>query len=356
MARYAEVLHSQLLKRGHAVEIMRPAPVATRLVKHGSRMFHWLAYIDKFVLFPPILWIRARRADIVHVCDHSNSFYLRWAGKTPSLITAHDALAIRSALGQFPQNPTRASGVALQRWILRGLRHADKIVCVSKKTRTDFGALLPNGPAMTVIPNPLSGDFYPAPAADVAQMRAAWGLAAGEEYLLHVGKDNWYKNRPGVLRIMAELRKHPRFRKVKLVMAGAPLPAPLQQAAQDLQEVVECVGPSDDQLRALYTGALALLFPSIEEGFGWPILEAQACGCPVITSARPPMSEVAGAAAILIDPEDAVGAAHTVAARIAERDAIQSGGLENVRTYSLDNAMSGYCKVYRELVPDQSQS
>ena len=138
-------------------------------------------------------------------------------------------------------------------------------------------------------------------------------------------------------------------------MAGGPLPEPLRRAAQELQGVIECVAPGDDQLRALYTGALALLFLSFEEGFGWPILEAQACGCPVITSARPPMTEVAGEAAILIDPEDAVGAAHTVAARIAEFEALRSAGLENVRTYSLDNAMSGYCRVYRELVPECPQ-
>jgi glycosyltransferase involved in cell wall biosynthesis len=352
MARYAQMLHLELLKRGYDVEITRPAPFATRLVERGNRLFRWLAYVDKFVLFPPLLWLRASRADLVHVCDHSNSFYLRWTGKTPHIITAHDALAIRSALGHFPQNPTRATGVVLQRWILHNLRYADRIVCVSENTRQDFKTLLQEGPPMTVISNPLGGDFYPASAADVALMRTNCGLTADEDYLLHVGKDTWYKNRPGVLRIMSELRKHPRFRKVKLVMAGTRLPKALQQVAEALGGVVECIEPTDEQLRALYTGALALLFPSLEEGFGWPILEAQACGCPVITSARPPMSEIAGAAAILIDPDDAEGAANTIAARIAERDALRSGGLKNVQTYSLDNAMNDYSKVYRELVPD----
>jgi len=354
MARYADMLHAELLKRGYAVEIVRPAPLATRFFAPGNRLFRWLAYIDKYILFPPMLWLRARRADIVHVCDHSNSMYLRWAGKTTRLITAHDALAIRSALGQIPQNPTRASGVALQRWILRSLRHADQIVCVSEKTRSDYEALLPGGPAMSVVPNPLGSSFYPAHAADVARMRAGLDLAAGDEYLLHVGKDNWYKNRPGVLRIMAELRKNPRFGSVRLVMAGARLPASLKDAARELQGVVECAGPGDDQLRALYSGALALLFPSFEEGFGWPILEAQACGCPVITTARPPMAQVAGSAAILIDPEDTVGAAHTIAVRIGEVDALRSAGLENVRAYSLEKTMEQYCALYQALTSELS--
>ncbi|MGC2161471.1 MAG: glycosyltransferase family 1 protein [Silvibacterium sp.] len=356
MARYADFLYAELLKRGYAVEMIRPEPIVTRLVDRTNRFFRWLAYLDKFVFFPPRLWLRARKADVVHVCDHGNAPYLRWTGKTPNLITAHDALAIRSALGQFPQNPTRASGIKFQQWILRGLAHAKRIVCVSQKTRQDFEALLPGGPSMTVIFNPLSSVFRPARAEDVAAARAACGLGPEDEYLLHVGKDNWYKNRPGVLRIFAELRNHARFSNIKLVMAGTPLPAALRQRAQDLGGVAECVGFSDEQLRALYTGALALLFPSLEEGFGWPILEAQACGCPVITSARPPMMEVAGKAAILIDPEDPVGAAAVIAERIHEVDALRLAGFENIKAYSMDDAIDRYCKVYEELASASPRS
>ena len=356
MARYADMLFSELRERGHSAEIVRPLPFATRIVSPANRMFRWLAYIDKYLLFPPLLWHRSRRFDLVHVCDHSNSMYLRWTGRTPRLITAHDALAIRSAFGHFPQNHTRASGVALQRWILGSLRHANRIVCVSEKTRSDFSALLPDGPVMSVIPNPLVGKFAPATFGEIERMRETLGLKAGEEYLLHVGKDTWYKNRPGVLRIMSKLRQHPRFSDVRLVMAGAPLPPPLRSAARELGWLIECKEPSDEQLRALYSGALALLFPSLEEGFGWPILEAQACGCPVITTARPPMSEVAGAAAVLIDPEDAVGAAQTIIARIGELEALRSTSLENVRNYSLEAAMRKYCAVYREVAANSRQA
>ncbi|HEX5234479.1 MAG TPA: glycosyltransferase family 1 protein [Silvibacterium sp.] len=350
MARYAELLHSELLKRGYAAEEMHPAAMATRLVTRRSRLFRWLGYLDKFVFFPPMLWFRSRRAEIVHVCDHSNSFYLRWTGKTPSVITAHDALAIRSALGDFPQNPTRWSGVKLQRWILSGLRHAGRIICVSEKTRQDFAALLPKGLAMTVISNPLPANFRRGRVDDVKAVRGACGLGAEDEYLLHVGKDNWYKNRPGMLRIMALLRDFPRFRDVKLVMAGAALPAELREKAQTIGGVVEYVGPSDEQLRALYTGALALLFPSLEEGFGWPVLEAQACGCPVITSARSPMKEVSGGAAILIDPTDEAGSAKVIAERIKEAEVLREAGLENATAYSLVSTMDKYCEVYREMV------
>ncbi|HET6936881.1 MAG TPA: glycosyltransferase family 1 protein [Candidatus Angelobacter sp.] len=349
MARYAEFLHAELRNRGHAAEIIHPPVIATRLMGRGNRLFRWLAYLDKFVFFPPLLRLRARRADVVHVCDHSNSWYLRWTGNTPNVITAHDALAIRSALGHFPQNPTRASGVVLQRWILRGLTHADWIACVSDKTRRDFESLLPAQSRMSVIGNPVDRSFRPARADDVKVLRASLGIAPEKEYLLHVGKDNWYKNRPGVLRIMAELRKLPRFSRVKLVMAGAPLPPALRETADSIGGVVELPGPTDEQLRALYTGALALLFPSFEEGFGWPILEAQACGCAVITSARPPMMDVAGDAAILIDPEEAASAAAAISGQIEEVPRLRQAGLANVRAFSMDSTVERYCGIYHEL-------
>lgn len=349
MARYAELLHRELQQRGYTVQLIYPPPLAGRLFGPDNRLFRWLGYLDKFVFFPPVLWFRSRAADIVHVCDHSNSFYLAWTGKAVNLITAHDALAIRSALGHFPQNPTRWSGVRLQRWILRGLARAQNIVCVSEKTKGDFEDLLPSGARMTVIPNPPDRKFRPARMEDVAAVREMCGLAAKDEYLLHVGKDNWYKNRPGVLRIMAELRRIPRFERVKLIMAGSSLGGDLATMAREVGDVVECVQPSDEQLTCLYTGALALLFPSVEEGFGWPILEAQACGCPVITTARSPMMDVARGAAILIEPESPAAAAAAIAERIHEADSLRQAGLENVQRYSLNDAMNRYCDLYQQL-------
>ncbi len=350
MARYAELLCEELRKRGHTVRLTRPGPIATRFVGAGNPLFRWLAYLDKFVFFPPLLRPRARHADVVHVCDHSNSCYLRWTGRTPNVITAHDVLAIRSALGHFQQNPTRRSGVLLQRWILRGLARARRIICVSEKTRRDLETILSAPPRMEVVANAVDRAFTPARPEEVAAVRASLGLAPEEQYLLHVGNDNWYKNRPGVLRIMAELRKHPLFRNTRLVMVGPALPPALRKAAQALDgAVVQCVAPPDEQLRALYTGALTLLFPSLEEGFGWPILEAQACACPVITSDRSPMTEIAGNAAIFIDPEDAAGAAAAIASRMGDLDALREAGLANVRAYSPENMADRWYEIYREL-------
>lgn len=90
--------------------------------------------------------------------------------------------------------------------------------------------------------------------------------------------------------------------------------------------VVALANPGDAEVDALYTGCAAMLFPSLQEGFGWPIIEAQSCGALVITSDRDPMREIAGANALLIAPADPAAAAHEIVRRWPEREALRSAG------------------------------
>src|SRR5207302_6886255 len=106
--------------------------------------------------------------------------------------------------------------------------------------------------------------------------------------------------------------------------------------------VMEVASPTDDDLRALYSGATALLFPSLYEGFGWPIAEAQSCGCAVITSSRPPMTEVAGGAALLIDPMDEAGAAATIAESLPNLSRLREPGLANAKRFDPEVVFTAY--------------
>ena len=351
MQRYAELLRAGMEARGHEVEVARPQRVLGGLVARTNPLWKWLGYVDKFLIFPRQLRSKASSFDVVHICDHSNSSYLRWVGKTPSVITAHDLLAIRSALGDFPQTQTGSTGKVFQRWILSGLNRARHIVSVSGKTKADLETLLSSKPEIVVIHHGLNWKYEPATSEEIATVRAACGLAPDDEYLLHVGSNQWYKNRLGVLRIALALRKHERFKRVKVVLAGKPWTEAMRALCceQGLEDAIELVTPSNEQIQALYSGALAFLFPSFEEGFGWPILEAQACGCPVITSARPPMTEVAGSAAILIDPEDPESAARTIAARMGEADRLRQAGWENLKRFSTDKMMARYSDIYESI-------
>lgn len=357
MLRYSEFLCRGLEQVGHDVEIVHPPALFGRLVSRRSSLFKWLGYLDKYVLFPLQLRTRSAKFDLVHICDHSNSPYLRWTGRTPSLITAHDMLAIRSALGHFPQNPTGRTGRLLQRWILNGLKTARYVVSVSWKTKQDFDALTHSTASITVIHHALNWEYSPASRAAIEEVRAACGLAPNEEYLLHVGGNQWYKNRLGVLRIAFELRKHERFRRVKLVMAGKPWPPELRAFCreQGFADAIELVTPDNQQIRALYSGALAFLFPSLEEGFGWPVLEAQACGCLVITSNRPPMTEIAGEGAIFIDPANEVCAAETIAENLDRAETAKQAASENMKRFAFDKVMQRYEDVYTSMIARNAQ-
>lgn len=357
MLRYAEMIERASRLAGDDVEVFYPPVIFGRLPFLRGPLAKWIGYIDKYLLAPFFLRRKARWADVVHVCDHSNSMYLPCAGRKPAVITCHDLLAVFSALDKFDGVRTGSTGRILQNWIASNLVRAKHIICVSHKTLDDVRTLAPNTQAdLRVIHHPLNWDYSPAPPVAVTAAKLKAGLDREAEYLLHVGGNQWYKNRLGVMQIFAELRKYPRFQDsnpdVKLLLAGKPWTAEMRQYCKSAgleNAAIEYNEASNQDLQALYSGALALLFPSHEEGFGWPILEAQACGCPVITSNRAPMTEIAGSAALFVDPAQPDRAAQIIAEHAPQLPSLQQPGFKNLKRFTPEQAFSSYREVYREL-------
>lgn len=348
MLRYADSLYSQMLRRGHRVELICPQPVFGHLVKHPV-VRKWLGYIDKYLVFPVVLRARSRGFDLVHVCDHSNSVYLPHTGGRPASITCHDLIAIASAQGRYADLTISATGKMQQRWIRKHLIRARNVVCVSRCTADELAEQAgPDGRNIVVIPNAVGLAGGPATQESIDGLRARLGLAPGEQYFFHVGGNGWYKNRLGVLRIYRALRAalHDsgagRFR---LVMAGQPLAAEMRELIKENgleADVIEVPRPSDDDLRVLYSGASALLFPSLYEGFGLPIIEAQSCGCPVISSNRAPMTEVGGDSVLYVDPGDEAGAAAHIAGNLNCLPRLREAGFRNVVRFDPDLIAAQY--------------
>ena len=337
MLRFAAALAEGLRAAGVAVQLVRPEPFFGRLKPRGTGLGKWLGYLDKFLLFPPRLRRLASAVDLVHICDHSNSMYVQHVAARPHLVTCNDMLAIRSAQGEFPQNPTGWSGKILQRWILAGLRRARRLTCISQATRRDVLRLTGHRPEVVSVTY-MGQNFPYAPAARPS--------APAEPYILHVGGGQWYKNRPGVLAIHAALRARLGSRTPRLLLVGPPCAAPGVETHSDVDNAT---------LATLYSGAELLLFPSLEEGFGWPIIEAQACGCRVVTTAKDPMTEVGGHAAYyLADPHDAEAGAALVEKVLAQDEAARAevvrAGIENAARFSTERMVREYLAIYREVL------
>jgi glycosyltransferase involved in cell wall biosynthesis len=353
MSRYAEMMRRELSARGHEVELIRPRPF---FGKWSSKplLRKWLGYVDKFLLFPGVLRRRSRAFELVHICDHSNAMYLRHAAERPATITCHDLLAVRAAHGRLSEQRVPATGRILQRMILTSLARASDVVCVSAATGEDLASLAPNAHRRVVeILNPLHFPYSPAPDTAVAALRQRLGLTEGDRYLLHVGSNSWFKNRPGLLRIFAgvhQLLKRENAGPLRLVMVGQRLPEVLREwiQANGLQdEIVEVNEASDEDLGVAYTGAWALLFPSLYEGFGWPVIEAQRCGCPVICSRRPPLTEVAGDAALYLEVEDEGASSRLIAENLERLPMLRELGFLNAERFLPERIIPEYETFFR---------
>jgi len=190
-------------------------------------------------------------------------------------------------------------------------------------------------------------------APDQASARLAHipALATGTAFVLHVGSNLRRKNREGVLRIFARCKNEWNG---LLIFAGDPLSDSLRSLGRDLgidNRIVEVPNADSRILEALYNRAVALLFPSSFEGFGWPIAEAHACGCPVLCADRDPMKEVAGEAALAHPVEDEAGFAADLLRLTdsGERAHWSAKALENAQRFSTARMISEYAELYRSL-------
>jgi glycosyltransferase involved in cell wall biosynthesis len=356
MQRFATMMLDGLKAAGIEAELIQPKPVLGRFRFAGAFVAKWLAYLDKFVFFRRDLARKlAGRPSVVHICDHSNAVYANAIHGVPVVVTGHDLLAVRGALGEETDCPASATGKLLQRWIVRGLENSSAVACVSRATLADARRLVrqTNGkPDLTMITLGLS---YPYRLLAPEQSRARLGhiplLPAEAPFVLHVGSNLRRKNREGVLRIFARCKEQWNG---LLVFAGEPLSEALRSLGQELgiaNRIVEVPNADNRILEALYNRATALLFPSTFEGFGWPIAEAHACGCPVLCADREPMTDVAGEAALAHRIEDEAGFAADLL-RLTdqeERARWSAKALQNSARFSTARMISEYAELYRSL-------
>jgi glycosyltransferase involved in cell wall biosynthesis len=312
MLRFASLL-SDLYSECGSTQIVSPPAIVARVPYLPGFARKYLAYIDKLVVFPFWLSFRAFSFDRIHIADHSNAFYSFFCPRGRCIVTCHDLLAMRGAFGD-PAAACEASpiGIWLQRLIMAGLKRADAVAFDSYATYADYQLLIgaPARQRHAVIPIPLNAPFSPDPEAFPLSV-PDHDLIPAAPFLLMVGSALPRKNRGLALRLLEYLGCSSPY---QMVFAGAPLTDAEQafRASHPLgSRLVSIPRPSHALLNCLYCQAHALLFPSFAEGFGWPLVEAQTCRCPVIASRTTSIPEVAGNGALYADATDvALFAAH----------------------------------------------
>ena len=367
MLRFLSMMRRGLEARGHSVIETSPRLRLARAIGNYSYAGwrKYLGYWDKFVLFPRHLAHRIHQEapDVIHVVDHANAVYAKQSPER-SVVTCHDLQQIRAARGEIPQQRVGRMGRQYQKWIMRQIRESRNLVAVSNKTAADLarvGHLSPE--KISVIPNALNDPFAPVVREEalgriIPFLRCKGiALSAGlPPFVLNVGGGQWYKNRPGLLRIFAQLHaKLPE--RPWLLMVGKPLATSDQQIAKDLgvsERLIQVQDVPNPELNALYSLAEGLLFPSLEEGFGWPLAEAQACGCPVFTSNRSPMCEVAGPSAVLFDPEKPEIAAQAILQAWPRRFALADAARPSAERWSPETMLRAYEKIYQRITAQRS--
>jgi glycosyltransferase involved in cell wall biosynthesis len=269
--------------------------------------------------YPVELPRRARRLDVLH----SPSFRGPLGSATPFVITVHDLAVLR-----HPDAFNRWTRTYSRLLVPRVVRAAQLVIAVSEFTRRELVDVLEvPDERIRVIPNAVGEPFVPE------------GRRADGDYVLAVGTREPRKNLPRLVQAA-------RLAGVELRIAGGRGWGGTEVAGDG----VNVLGFVDDEeLARLYRGALCIAYPSLYEGFGIPVLEALACGAPVVTSARSAMAEVADGAAVLVDPRDVVSIADGIREAIGRRDELAALGPERARGFTWRAAAEATAAVYREL-------
>ena len=301
----------------------------------------------------PLLAITAARyqLDLIHDPVGVSPFTLgKWAGDFARIVAMYDAIAFR-----FPDAYPWLNRALHRRFVPRTLRNVDGVMTLSDSARNDLQQVLNLPPPdIFVVPGGVSDRFRPVDGATIEQALRRYRLR--RPYVLTLGARQMRKNLARALAAFARSGM-PRLG-FRLVIAGPMMwgsPDLRKLIHQlDLQDVVDEAGYiAEADLPALYGGATVLFFPSLYEGFGLPVLEAMACGTPVICSNTSSLPEVAGDAALMVDPTDIDALAEALGQVLTDPSLhrrLRSKGVERARHYSWERTARATADIYRQVL------
>jgi glycosyltransferase involved in cell wall biosynthesis len=312
-------------------------------------------YYERFFNHPR--QVSKLEADIFHIIDHTNAHVAYWLKKSGKrvIITCHDL--VQYVYPEILKNQSRfpALSMAVWQYSVKGITVADRTISVSTNTAKDITNWLNIEPVkITVIPNGVEPEFRVLSPEIVSKWREKYLNSSAEICLLNVGSTHQRKNILTILKVVKAIAD--RGIPVRLWKIGDDFSAEQRQSIEDraLDKYITFLGkPNREELIKFYNVADVLLAPSLYEGFGLTILEAMACGTPVITSNISSLPEVAGDAAILVDPTDVESIVKNIL-RLQQnalfRQKLIEQGLVRVENFTWKNNVKQIIQIYEDLV------
>lgn len=319
--------------QGEALKAANATVSATRWIPGRLVQLAW-----KTMSWPPFNMF-AGPADVYHFPN----FIIPPLSRGHSVVTIHDASFLR-----FPEMAEERNLRFLKARIKDTVQRADAIIAVSKFSADEIVSLLGASPdKMHVIYEGISPSFEPAePHTAVEEVQ---GLGMDKPFLLTVGTLEPRKNTMFLIEVFEKMKDFDGY----LAIVGMPgwkcQPILDRMASSSRAKNIRYLRyVTDKQLKALYTRAELFMFPSLYEGFGFPPLEAMACGAPVISSATGSLPEVLGDAAVVIDGFDANNWAEQATCRLGDRSLVPKGRTQAAK-YTWSKAAADTWNVYRKV-------
>ena len=353
---YTRILLEQLPllseKSGAADEFL---PVSDGLSDHASekRLPGWRQY---FAGMRRLYWeniqlpkqLRLEQFDLLH---NPRNAGVPYRPQCPVVVTVHDLIPLI-----WPQEylPSRVHRLLYQARVQRSIGNSDFILTDSNFSATEICRFFPQArQKIAVVP------LASAPQFCVQKQEAERGIIwddrlAGQPFILALGGSEARKNNRCLIRAFRSLTETQRRRHKLVIVGGAwrGIDLKTESQADALGDVIFISTVTSQQLVQLYNQATAFVFPSLYEGFGLPVLEAMACGTPVICSSAGSMPEVAGTAAIMIDPVDESAMAESIGQVLASpalQAELAEQGLLQCQKFSWDNTLVQTYEIYQQV-------